>query len=319
MHPALSSPAVYFPLAHGRYEVAAGLKPLGTDFGHGARDHHVFQFDDQFALYRGAKQEARRERLSKYFQTQRFEPPVAQAVTAWILDRLVHEHPALFNRTVTDQQTLLTCTLTGETLRFDRELTLGTPSSYSSALDALAMQIQEDMAVVRLGTDCPHFLSAVHLCFPNHWAAEEKIGRDFALIHQPVPGMTKLNQAGADLMQTLINRGPFVRFAWGLATDSWLNHHPEPPPTIDPRLWQGRAFDPLNPQLYLRIERQVLWGLPHVGALIFTIRTYFRPVSQLDLHSHGLLYQALASMSPEAQVYKGVAGTLPEILHFLSP
>jgi hypothetical protein len=66
-----------------------------------------------------------------------------------------------------------------------------------------------------------------------------------------------------------------VRFAWGLSTDTPLNHHPEPPMNILPLQWQGRNFDPNNPRLYLRIERQVIWGLPKYEAVLFVIRTYF--------------------------------------------
>ncbi|MEH2315065.1 MAG: heme-dependent oxidative N-demethylase subunit alpha family protein [Nostoc sp.] len=41
-----------------------------------------------------------------------------------------------------------------------------------------------------------NWLSAVHLCYPNHWSAEEKIGKDFATIHALVAGMEKINRRG---------------------------------------------------------------------------------------------------------------------------
>ncbi len=49
----LEPPPVYFPLGRGVYELAAGLKPLGTDFGNGAMDGRVFQIDRRVAAVPG--------------------------------------------------------------------------------------------------------------------------------------------------------------------------------------------------------------------------------------------------------------------------
>ena len=45
----------YFPLQKGRYEVTAGLYPLGTDFGNGHDDNLIFQIDANFPRYREEK------------------------------------------------------------------------------------------------------------------------------------------------------------------------------------------------------------------------------------------------------------------------
>ena len=71
------SPARYFPLESGRYEVKPGLFKFGTDFGNGDADRQVFQIDDEFPRYQAAKMAARQERLSKYFQTHDYRPATA--------------------------------------------------------------------------------------------------------------------------------------------------------------------------------------------------------------------------------------------------
>ncbi|MBD2020852.1 DUF3445 domain-containing protein [Leptolyngbya sp. FACHB-36] len=314
-----ATPACYFPLANGRYEVKPGLVPLGSDFGNGAVDRCVFQIDRQFADYRQVKLQARAERLSKYYQTYRHSPEVAGAIAHLIVDRLTHEYPTHF----TLQPSLtLACHLTGEVLLFDSNWQLQAAqshTSYVSALDALACQVQEDFAIVCRAVDGANWLSAIHLCYPNHWSAEEKIGRDFATVHAPVAGMDAMNRRSTAIVHTMIARKPMVRFAWGLSTDTRLNHHPELPVGVAAAEWQGRQFNALQPQLYLRIERQVIWGLPEQDAALFAIRTYFRDCHTVkqDAVLRSQLVSALRSMSPESLVYKGLVESRDSILVWL--
>ncbi len=189
---------------------------------------------------------------------------------------------------------------------------------YTDALDALCCQIQEDLAVVCRRPDGSDSLAAVHLCCPNHWAAQEKVGRTFAQVHAPVAGMAALNQRSGDLVRAMIERGPYVRFAWGLGTDTRLNHHPEPPPDMPTTLWQGRHFDPAHPRLFVRVERQVLWGFPQQETALFTIRTYFRDCAQLAPQERSQLRLAITSMAPETLAYKGLATHRDAILEWLA-
>lgn len=315
----------YFPLENGRYEVKPGLMPFGVDLGNGKVDQQVFQIDHSKAEFRQFKLLARNERLSKYYQTCDYPPLVASAIAQLIVDRLVQEHPHYFHY---QKGTInLHNQLTGETLIFDPQWQLQQVEGssrvcppYTSALDALAMQIQEDLAVVSRAADGSNWLSAIHVCYPNHWAAEEKIGKNFASVHQPVAGMEKINQRGAMIVNTMIDRRPTLRFGWGLSTDTRLNHHPEPPPDISDRQWYGRQFNLNNPRLYLRIERQVIWGLPEVNAALFVIRTYFRDCRLIkrDPVLQAKLIAAIASMTSDSLIYKGLADSKDDILAWLT-
>ncbi|MBG1259225.1 heme-dependent oxidative N-demethylase subunit alpha family protein [Nostoc commune] len=124
--------------------------------------------------------------------------------------------------------------------------------------------------------------------------------------------------AGA-IANTMITHKPMVRFAWGLSTETRLNHHPEAPLGVSVSQWQGRSFDLEHPKLYLRIERQVIWGLPEYEAALFTIRTYFRDcgVVKKDAVLRSKLYAAIQSMTPEALVYKGLVESKVNILQWL--
>jgi hypothetical protein len=317
------SEVCYFPLDRRRFELKPGLHILGTDFGNGDADAKVFQIDASFDRYRRSKLSARAEHLSKYYRVQAYTPAVAQQITRFIAYRLAEEHASCFSvEQQTDGGIVLDCALTGEALLFAADMHLiGAKSQvdppYVSALDALACQIQEDLAVLRV-TD-QQWLSAVHLCFPNHWAAEEKIGRTFADIHSPVPGIEKISARAAALVDAMIYKGPYVRFAWGLSTDAHLNHHPQPRPGVARHTWGGRTFNPARPELWLRIERQTSWGFPQIAAALFTIRTYFTDCRHIrrDSAKVATLTCAIESMSSETLCYKGLADAKAEILRWL--
>lgn len=317
---ALPAPAFYFPLDSGRYEIKTGLHHLGTDFGHGIVDSHVFQFDDRFPQYRAAKLAGRAERLSKYYVEHRYGRTVAHAVADFLVRRLALEHPQWFVlNALSPAHTCLDCVLTGERLVFDETMALAETDArdpvppYASSLDALACQVPEDLAVITLAGH--HWLSALHLCCPNRWAAEGKIGGDFASIHRPVPGIEKISARAQALVQAMVYGGPFVRFAWGLSTHAHLNRHPQPPAGRR----QEREFSCRDPRLWLRVERQVLWGLPKAGAALFIIRTYLTDCREIKGNARQLrkLCSAVGSMGQDELAYKGLAASAPQILAWL--
>ncbi|NIO43922.1 MAG: DUF3445 domain-containing protein, partial [Burkholderiales bacterium] len=312
----------YFPLDSGRYEVKTGLHRFGTDFGNGDVDAKVFQLDASFERYRNAKLAARSERLSKYYQMHRYTPALACATASFIAQRLAQEHQQYFVlEHLPRERSALNCALTRETLIFDADMRLievysDVQPSYVSSLDGLACQVQEDLAVIRMARH--DWLSAVHLCFPNHWAAEAKIGRNFVTIHSPVPGIDRISANANALVSAMVYRGPYVRFAWGLGTDRRLNQHPEPSRDV----CDGQAaapFDLARPELWLRVERQTSWGFPQVAAALFTIRTYFtncQDIRQDPVKSRKLL-SAIESMTPAALHYKRLAAAHAQILSWL--
>lgn len=336
--------ARYFPLEKGVYEVVAGLRALGTDFGNGAADKRVFQIDREFPVYRKNKLGCRAERLGKYYATADYAPDVERAATMFLVIRLTSEYPQLFSLDKqADGVSALRCALTSEELRFDREMRLievrgaedaddggddeedkvAVVPPYASAFDALCSQVPEDVAVVSRAQDGTDHLSAIHLCSPSHWAAEDKIGKDFRFIHQPVPGIERINQTSAALVDAMIRRAPYLRFAWGIAADERLNQHPSLPSagfTLEE--WRGRVFQrsDMPSPFVLRVERQVLCGLPEANAAIFTIRVYFvsGALVRRDKRKRDLLRAALLSMTPESRAYKGLRNCLPDLIAWLN-
>ena len=321
----------YFPFASGRYEVKVGLRNLGTDFGNAESDSRVFQFDKQWLEYRRQKMHSRRESLEKYVCEEGLTNAARRAIFEFFLRCLSQEYPDCFRvERSRGNGLVLYCQLSGERLFFNHDLGFiraeiaegkgGKPNPpYSSGFDALASQIQEDVAITELDVNGEDALTGLHVCFPNHWNPQDKIGHSFIEVHAPVPGFDKISRQSKSLMSTLARRGPFVRFAWGLATDRRLNHHHPIPPLHgkDIDAWTGRRFNPQYPELHLRVERQVLMGLAGAKAFLFTIRTYFEDVKLLSRERLNQLAAAVESMPWEVLVYKGIADQQQEILAWL--
>lgn len=321
----LPPPAIYFPLERAIYEVAPNLKPFGTEFGNGERDKKLFQLDTEFPRFRANKMECRSERLSKYFCTHNLSVEVETSACRFMSLRLVEDWPELFELKSQEGYLVLKCQLTNEELRFDRNWQwVGVQNSsvnppYVSGLDALCCQIQEDIALTSRVPGKEGWLSALHLSSPSHWAPEEKIGRDFVSVHNPVAGIERVNRSAPQLVEASIKKGPFVRFAWGFGTDNRLNHHPEPPIGADPKVWKGRSFEKESKSPFiLRFERQVVYGLPEAEASFFSIHLYFIDGNLIRANEkqRELLRSALLSMTPESLEYKGLTHSLKDVIEW---
>jgi hypothetical protein len=320
LHHTLPKVADYYPIIGNRYVVEPGLYAFPTDFDQGDADKRVFQLDTTYRRYLQVKQAARQERLSKYYRTQGLTRKVQTTVCNFIINQLIDDYPQYFQIREADRATRrFENRLTGSGLTLRRDAQGGETitsddgaTAPQSLLDAVAMQTQEDLAVISRDNH-KHWLSAIHLCYPNHWAAEEKIGRSFAEIHRPVAHFERIAEKQDRLVDAMIRRGPYVRFAWGLSTDPQLNHHPVDTPV-------ACRFDPATPQLYLRLERQCIVGFPAQDCALFTIRTYCYNVTALRTDSAmlGRLHSAVESMSDDALRYKGLDQDRNNILRWLA-
>ncbi|WP_153796523.1 heme-dependent oxidative N-demethylase family protein [Foetidibacter luteolus] len=291
----------YLPFLTGTYSTAPGLWPIArqTDF-----DKLIFQITDDYINYLQNKTDCRKENMGKYYCEERLLPSTSRAVNHYIAAQLQQEYPHYFEFSENGSYCTFINLQTRQVLRWHKESNELSGPGYLSVFDALCCQVQEDFAICQLQED-DDWMAAIHLCAPNHWGAEDKTGKNFNAVHAPVPGMEKTQAHHSKMLQSIVHKGPFTRFAWGIATDNRLNHHPQPPPGIDADWWQGRKID-AHAQLYIRTERQNLVGFPETNAFLFTIRTYFYPVALLENHEKRALWSAVRSMSPQSLLYKGL-------------
>ena len=290
----------YLPFLDGKYSTAPALNAMAK--AGDSRDQFVFQFDQQYDHYLDNKLSCRKEDIHKYYVEAELYPGTMAAINRQIVQLLTTEYPADFESTA---ENTLHNKKTGQRLQWkDDWITIEHPQ-FISLFDALCSQVQEDVAICQLEGE-RDWLAAIHLSSPNHWDPAQKIGKPFSFVHAVVPGMERLNQQYFKMLVTAVQKGPFFRFAWGIATDTRLNHHPVSPPGVDPVYWQGRKVEADESNIYLRVERQTITGIPACNAFLFTIRTYFYDIDELTAEEKAALYSAVAGMSEQSLEYKGL-------------
>lgn len=265
----------YAPWSKGRYEVAPGLRPLGTDFGNGEWDGRVFQLDDEAPKLLENKRVCLAENPAKYRRTHNLSGPVERAAIDLIRARIALDAP---NLVLPDD----------------------------AGLDELAMLVPEDIAIVATEGTRDWFAYG-NLCAASHWAVGEKIGKSFVGLHEEVPGFSRTAAVAEKMIEAMVQRGPFVRFVWGVESDDRANHHPEAPPGWDQAEWRGRRFAETG-RFFVRVERQCLHPMPEVRAALFTIRLSWWSTEEI-LANEALrrpLEAALCGMSKAEREYKGV-------------
>lgn len=296
----------YLPFLSGSYTTAPGLNPMSKAEG---KERFVFQIDDNYSAYIVNKIRCRKEDIHKYFFEERLPDSTAAAVNRYMVQQLLQEYPDQFKLQPAGDQFELINRRNDEHIFWRRDWWQIDSENYVSLFDALCCQVQEDVAIVQLEND-KDYVSAIHLCSPNHWAPGDKIGKPFHAVHAPVPEMERTVLHYQKMFSSIVNSSsPMTRFAWGIATDTRLNHHPEPPPGVDATDWQGRQHDK-NTAWYIRSERQNLVGFSGVNAFLFTIRTYFYPVHELARNEKEKLLRAIKSMSPASLRYKGLENSV---------
>lgn len=165
--------------------------------------------------------------------------------------------------------------------------------------------VQEDLALLVQRDDTSVF-GAGSVCFPNRWDLSSKIGLPLEEVHAPV---SRLNEQLRDPIDSFFERltpqRPFWRLGWGvLDTD-------DPYTPLDGTAAPSRAIpgpgDPSVPdRLFLRVERETLRRFPDTGCILFTIRTYIRPLRHLSARPEDArrLAEALENLPDDVREYK---------------
>ena len=282
----------YRPFHKGIYTTTPSLIPLGTDFGNGVLDAIPLQLDKGTAAL-----------IANKHQIQTYRPlilmsDISESVAAAAIQLLSDERDIA--------QTAVGDVYPGMPQLHDvwRETT----SALESRFSALSLAIGEDIAIVEIDSDGSDRNALMSIAAPSRWAPEEKIGRSFVATHTPVPNMEKTLAVAAKLQQMLLERGPFVRFTWGISTTPALDTHPS---VTEPPYAGGDAW--------LRTERQVIRRIPEHQAFLFTIRVMVEPLSDMrkSITDASALAAALRSMDEKSRIYKSVDGHVDALCTYL--
>jgi hypothetical protein len=185
-------------------------------------------------------------------------------------------------------------------------------------LDWLGRQVQEDLLLLD-GTAEGTPLVAGHLCFAAGWCLDDKLGRSFLAIHDPVPAFHERIGRPADLLMQRLKPGrPVERIGWSLTVSDQLDRSPRATRDLAPL---HAAITPTNAgqRVYLRLERQTLSRLPVTQAVLFTIHTSLAPLDAVltDTDRLARFATTIATLPPATAAYKGIVPYQAALLTYL--
>jgi len=165
--------------------------------------------------------------------------------------------------------------------------------------------VQEDLALL-VERDGELVFGGGSVCFPNRWDLPSKIGLTLRAVHEPVARLNEQLQEPIDsFFDRLTPDKPFWRLGWGvLDTDDPYQPLDGTASTAPPVPDVG---DPASPdRLFLRVERETIRRFPQTRAVLFTIRTYIRPLRHLVERPSDAarLAEALNNLPDDVRDYK---------------
>lgn len=177
-----------------------------------------------------------------------------------------------------------------------------------------ARLVQDDLAIMFEKPDGQYYLLAGAILLAGFWRLSDKFGMPLSEIHTSgdVPGFkTKLEKGMRNFFRRIQPQSPVLRNNYFMQVDDELawSHSigPEDGDDTQPAGWSTAAKDKTIEHHHFRSERQSLRRLPRSGGVVFTIRTYFEPVTAIvkEPGVPGRLASAVRSWGDDVSKYKG--------------
>jgi hypothetical protein len=193
----------------------------------------------------------------------------------------------------------------------DETYALDNPSIHP--LDLAARMVQEDLCLMQPRDDV-YCLNAASVAFPSRWTLAEKIGKPMQTIHTPVAFyVEKIGDTTDRFLKLMTPEQAVWRINWNIHdTDTLFQPRSPGKKSPDPSITAENA----GSRLFLRLERQTLRKLPASGDILFTIRTYVRPLSDFAARPDvtKTLAAALRNLPAETIAYKSQGVFLEALL-----
>ncbi|KAG9228088.1 hypothetical protein BJ875DRAFT_508696 [Amylocarpus encephaloides] len=302
-----TKPNPYRPFRRGPYHITMGLRNMPWD--------EWIELDNHYEKYHADKARRISERGPKCSHTD----PAAFEGAIELLEEfrsyLPQRYPTLYERTPVGLNNLLT----GEKFNvIERPLA-------EDPMQMAARMVQDDLAIMFEKEDGQYYLLAGSILLAGFWRLEDKLGMPLSEIHYSgdVPGYKeKLEKGMMNFFRRLQPNGPVQRNNYFLQVDDSLPWSSSIGPEDAPGRELGWYTAEKNKAIehhHFRSERQTLRRLPRSGGVVFTIRTYFHPVTEIveEPYVAGRLASAVRSWGDDVSKYKGKEKYQDVLLEFL--
>ncbi|SCO45423.1 uncharacterized protein FFNC_10281 [Fusarium fujikuroi] len=289
-------PELYRPCRHGPNHVTMGIRKMDWN--------NWIEMDSNFLWYHDIKVSELEKDIDAHVQyvdngvTRDACFEVLEELTAYLTVR----YPKIFRLS----NGILRNTLTKEEFKY--------PASTSKeAMTTAAKLVQDDLIIMVEEDDGQYHLDAGAVCLPGFWRLSEKFRMSLDTLHieAKVPHyQTKLQKSMNRFFKTMQPDKAVIRNNFFIQLDGGLHwsHRMGDQDSSEVASWETANDKGLTiNDLYFRSERQSLRRLPRSKALLFTVRTYFEPITTIAQEPHvpGRLAEAIENWDEAASKYKG--------------
>ncbi|KAL6157445.1 hypothetical protein ACJQWK_06819 [Exserohilum turcicum] len=294
-------PLPYRPFRHGpKYNITMGLRRMHWD--------EWIELDNQYLAYHALKASRLASRGPRCVRT----APEAVSASAELLQDLVsylpQRYPSLFRA---EGHSTMRNLATGEV--FDAAL-LQRNGRAEEAIALVARVLQDDVAIMMERPDGQYYLVCGAVLLAGFWRLEDKFGMGLSQIHQSgdVPGYKdKLEKGMMSFFRRIQPDAPMLRNNYFIQVDdklAWSDSIRSEDASEEGAVgWFTAEKNKAIEHHYFRSERQSLRRLPKSGGVVFTIRTYFEPITKIaeEPYVPGRLASAIRSWGDDVSRYKG--------------
>ncbi|GAB7344428.1 hypothetical protein MBLNU457_2275t1 [Dothideomycetes sp. NU457] len=296
-----TKPLPYRPFRHGpKYNITLGLRTMNWD--------EWIELDNEYPRYHADKARRIRERGEKCCRTED-DPRVfdgAVELLEELADYLPQRYPSLFEKTECGVRNLFSA----EVFDVRREV-LTVDGRKENPMMLAARLVQDDLAIMFEREDGAYYLSAGAILLAGFWRLEDKFGMALSEIHTSgdVPGFKeKLEKGMLNFFRRIKPEAPVLRNNYFIQVDDNLDWSSSIGSEDSEGIgWFTAEKNKAIEHHYFRAERQSLRRLPRSGGVVFTIRTYFHPITEISKEPYvpGRLASGIRSWGDDVSKYKG--------------
>lgn len=262
------------------------------------------ELDNEWTKYHNRKIERLEERRDELVGTQDEVWDAAIEVLMEFREFLPNRYPNLFEKTKKG----INNKVTGEKFEFN-----DVPKSEfkKDPMEMAALMVQDDLAILKEDENGEYILKGGAIMLAGFWRLRDKVNLPLSAIHTSgdVPKYNeKLKRPMEKFFTRLTCDKPVVRNNYFLQTDNdvaWSSSIGAE--DIQEVGWNtAEAATDIN-TIYYRSERQSVRRLPISGCIIFTIRTYFLPITKMcqEPHIPKRLLDGILSWDEDVKRYRG--------------
>ena len=260
-----------------------------------------FRIDADYAAMIARKKEFMAHRKSRKIVSA--TRPEGRAGARELLEMMAEHLPEAYPQHFEKQGRILTNKITGDV--FDLDNLPDTPINIAAQL------VQEDLVLIHPDGRGNYRVASGALCFPSGWSLQEKLGKTIKETHKPVPGV---NTNIGDMINTFLQRLSPKRQSWRINFLTFSTPELSVMPDMDALYpdynYPESGFDKITKetvgQLFLRSEREVFTKLPKSGDVLFSLKTYITPFSELPPETAAQLVELYSNLPDKfVALYKG--------------